>query len=56
MFRATITSLYTIQFKNGEVLRHQSPLQLAQFRCDARLSTFWVEFDPKRIDTNSTRE
>lgn len=39
------SSLYTIQFKNGDLLRHQSALQLAQFRSDARLSRYWVEFD-----------
>jgi hypothetical protein len=45
MIRTKSSSLYTIQFKNGDLLRHQSPLQLAQFRCDARLSTFWIEFE-----------
>lgn len=40
------STLYAIRFKNGEDLHHQSPLQLAQFRNDARVSTFWVEFDP----------
>lgn len=40
-------NLYTIQFKNGDLLRHQSALQLAQFRADARLSRFWVEFDAR---------
>ncbi len=43
------SSLYTIQFKNGDLLRHQSALQLAQFRSDARLSRYWVEFDPQLL-------
>lgn len=34
---------YTLQFKNGQVLRHQGPLELAQFRCDGRLASVWQE-------------
>lgn len=28
---------YTLVFRNGELLRHQDPLALAQFRSDARV-------------------
>ncbi|MEB3362510.1 MAG: hypothetical protein VKI42_10355 [Synechococcaceae cyanobacterium] len=28
---------YTLVFRNGELLRHQDPISLAQFRADARL-------------------
>lgn len=28
---------YTLIFRNGELLRHQDPLSLAQYRSDARL-------------------
>lgn len=31
--------LYTLQFKNGRVLKHQDPLTLSQFRSDGRLAT-----------------
>ena len=34
---------YTLQFKNGQLLRHQGPLELAQFRCDGRLASVWQE-------------
>ena len=35
--------LYTLQFKNGQLLRHQGTLELAQFRCDGRLAHVWQE-------------
>ena len=35
--------LYTILFKNGQLLRHQGPLDLAQFRSDGRLDKVWLE-------------
>jgi hypothetical protein len=28
---------YTLVFRNGELLRHQDPLSLAQYRSDARV-------------------
>lgn len=56
MNHSKVTKLYTIQFKNGELLRHQSPLQLAQFRCDARLSRFWVEFQPELMANPTPQE
>jgi hypothetical protein len=28
---------YTLVFRNGELLRHQDPISLAQYRADARL-------------------
>lgn len=28
---------YTLIFRNGELLRHQDPLSLAQYRSDARV-------------------
>jgi hypothetical protein len=34
---------YTLQFKNGQLLRHQGPLELAQYRCDGRLASVWQE-------------
>lgn len=30
-------SRYTLVFRNGELLRHQDPLSLAQYRADARV-------------------
>ena len=36
---------YTLKLKNGQLLRHQSPLILAQFRSDIRLAGFWPEVD-----------
>jgi hypothetical protein len=36
---------YTLKLKNGTLLRHQSPLILAQFRSDIRLEGFWPEAD-----------
>ena len=36
---------YTLKLKNGQLLRHQSPLILAQFRSDIRLAGFWPESD-----------
>ncbi len=30
--------LYTIKFKNGQVLKHQDPFALSQFRSDGRLA------------------
>lgn len=56
MIRTKSSILYTIRFKNGDLLRHQSPLQLAQFRCDARLSTFWVEFESGVNRSTQTKE
>lgn len=35
--------LYTILLKNGQVLRHQDSLVLAQFRSDVRLARAWPE-------------
>ena len=35
--------LYTLQFKNGRVLKHQDPLALSQFRSDGRLATVFRE-------------
>lgn len=29
---------YTLEFRNGELLRHQDALTLAQYRSDARLA------------------
>lgn len=34
---------YTLVFHNGELLRHQDPLALAQFRSDARLARVEAE-------------
>ncbi len=38
--RASLPQLqrYTLVFSNGELLRHQDPLALAQYRSDARLA------------------
>jgi hypothetical protein len=40
---------YTLQFRNGWLLRHQGPLALAQFRCDGRLARFWLESDAQAV-------
>ena len=34
---------YTLVFRNGELLRHQDSLVMAQYRQDARLSRIEVE-------------
>jgi hypothetical protein len=34
---------YTLQLRNGQLLQHQGPLELAQYRCDARLAHVWLE-------------
>ena len=34
---------YTLQLRNGQLLQHQGPLELAQYRCDARLAHVWQE-------------
>lgn len=34
---------YTLEFRNGELLRHQDPLSLAQYRSDARLARVYPE-------------
>ncbi len=34
---------YTLVFKNGELLRHQDPLALAQYQQDARLASVQME-------------
>ncbi len=34
---------FTLRFRNGQLLRHQDGLTLAQFRSDGRLASFWVE-------------
>lgn len=34
---------FTLRFKNGQLLRHQDGLTLAQFRSDGRLASFWPE-------------
>jgi hypothetical protein len=34
---------YTLVFRNGEILRHQDSLALAQFRSDARLADVRLE-------------
>jgi hypothetical protein len=42
---ARSSASYTLKLKNGTLLRHQSPLILAQFRADIRLEGFWPEAD-----------
>lgn len=39
---------YTLEFRNGELLRHQDPLTLAQFRSDARLARVHPEGLPSQ--------
>lgn len=34
---------YTLIFRNGEILRHQDPLAVAQYRADARLAQIHPE-------------
>jgi hypothetical protein len=38
--------LYTLQFKNGQVLKHQDLLALSQFRSDGRLAAVVCEQPP----------
>lgn len=38
---------YTLVFKNGQVLRHQDSLDLAQFRSDGRLAKVLCESLPQ---------
>ena len=38
--------LYTLQFKNGQVLKHQDLLALSQFRSDGRLAAVVSEQTP----------
>jgi len=40
---------YTLQFRNGQLLHHQGPLALAQFRCDGRLAGYWLEVDSATV-------
>lgn len=40
--------LYTLEFRNGELLRHQDCLALAQYRSDARLARVHPEPTPPR--------
>ena len=37
---------YTLVFRNGELLRHQDPISLAQYRADARL----LRAEPERLN------
>ena len=37
---------FTLVFRNGELLRHQDPLAVAQYRADARLAE--VHSEPPR--------
>ena len=34
---------YTLVFRNGELLRHQDPLAVAQYQQDARLASVQIE-------------
>jgi hypothetical protein len=34
---------FTLVFRNGELLRHQDPLAVAQYLCDARLAAVHSE-------------
>lgn len=46
---------YTLQFKNGRLLRHQSPLALAQFRADIRLASYWPEADRQQASSAASQ-
>lgn len=35
--------LYTLKFKNGQILKHQDLLALCQYRCDGRLASYLSE-------------
>jgi hypothetical protein len=45
MHLARSSASYTLKLRNGTLLRHQSPLILAQYRADIRLEGFWPEAD-----------
>jgi hypothetical protein len=40
---APAQALYTLQFKNGHILRHQDSLTLSQFQSDGRLASIYRE-------------
>ena len=42
--------LYTLQFKNGRILKHRDPLALSQFRSDGRLATVLRETSSERTE------
>lgn len=44
--------LYTLQFKNGHVLRHQDSLALSQFQSDGRLASVYREEATTIADTS----
>ena len=48
--------LYTLQFKNGRVLKHQDPLALSQFRSDGRLATVLRETGLERTEALQKQE
>ena len=48
--------LYTLQFKNGRVLKHQDPLALSQFRSDGRLATVFRETGSERTEALQKQE
>jgi len=50
------TLLYTLQFKNGRVLKHQDPLALSQFRSDGRLATVLRENGLERTEVLQRQE
>ena len=48
--------LYTLQFKNGRVLKHQDPLALSQFRSDCRLATVVRETGSEQPEAQQREE
>jgi hypothetical protein len=55
--RPSIPSLlYTLEFKNGRVLKHQDPLTLSQFRSDSRLATDLRETGSERTEALQKQE
>jgi len=48
--------LYTLQFKNGRVLKHQDPLALSQFRSDGRLATVLRETGSEQTEVLQRQE
>lgn len=56
MSRPSSPPRYTLQFRNGQLLQHQGPLALAQFRYDGRLACFWLEVDSSAVAHNPQGE
>lgn len=50
---APAQALYTLQFKNGHILRHQDSLTLSQFQSDGRLASIYREEEKRETISQS---